>query len=80
MKKLLLICAVAALATSCKKEYSCVCTTVDTTNGVTQTTVDTFKAKSNKKDAESWCKAYPKSTVQFAGSSVPVGDMTCELK
>jgi hypothetical protein len=80
MRKLVMICIVAAFATSCKKDYSCVCTSTDTSNGKTHTTVDTYKAKSNKKDADAWCKAVPKSTVESGGSSSSVGEMSCELK
>jgi hypothetical protein len=82
MKKIVMICIVAAFATSCKKDYSCVCTTVDTSGSTTETTVTTFKAKSKKKDAEEWCKAIPKSTIEVLGMSEPIydGSTTCEVK
>jgi hypothetical protein len=80
MKKLIIICIVAAFATSCKKDYECVCTSVDTSSGVTETTVDTYKASSKKKDADAWCAAIPKSKVEVNGVSSPAGTMTCELK
>lgn len=80
MKKFITVCIVAAFATACKKDYSCVCTSTDTSNGTTTTTVDTYKAKTTKKDADAWCKAIPKSTVEFAGSTSSAGDVTCALK
>jgi hypothetical protein len=81
MKNLIMICIVAAFATSCKKDYTCVCTTVDSTGGVTQTTVDTYKAKTSKKDADEWCAAIPKSTIEVTGSpsSTANSGMTCKI-
>jgi len=80
MKKFIMICIVATLATSCKKDYQCVCTSTDTNSGVTQTTVTTLKAKTKKKDAEEWCKGFEKATVEFMGVSVPAEIGTCEVK
>lgn len=59
MKKLILLGAVAFIAafTSCKKDYSCVCTTTETNNGTTIThteTVATYKA--THKSAETSCE------------------------
>ncbi len=82
MKHLFTLCIVAALATSCKKDYTCECTSTDTTGGVTTTTVQTIKAKSSKKDAEKWCEAFPKGTATVMGITVPVddGSTKCEIK
>jgi hypothetical protein len=80
MKHFITICIVGAFATSCKKDYSCVCTTVDTSNGKTETTVDTYKAKSKKTDAQAWCDAIPKSKIDVGSSSSTPTNMTCELK
>jgi hypothetical protein len=80
MKKIIAICIVAAFATSCKKDYSCECTSVDTSNGTTTTTVDTYKASSSKKDAQAWCDAIPKSKAEVGGSPVSQTAMTCALK
>ena len=80
MKKFIIVCIVAAFATSCKKDYSCVCTSVDTSGGTPETTVTTYKASTKKKDAEAWCTAIPKSTVEVGGTSSPVDDVTCVLK
>ena len=82
MKKIMMLCIVAAFATSCKKDYSCVCTSTDKqSNGTIETTVDTYSAKTKKKDAEEWCKAIPKATLVGGGTSVTADDSrTCELK
>jgi len=80
MKHFIIVCICAAFATSCKKEYSCVCTTTDTSNGVTETTVDTYKATTKKKDAQAWCDALPKAKVEVGGSTLPADNTTCALK
>jgi hypothetical protein len=81
MKKLIAICIVAAFATSCKKEYSCECTSIDNSGSTPETTVDIFKASSNKKDAEAWCSSLEKSTADINGTVLPNTDATtCKLK
>ena len=80
MKKFITICIVAAFASSCKKDYECVCTATDTVSGVTETTVTTLKAKTKKKDAEEWCKGYQKSTVSVDGVTEPADAGTCVIK
>ena len=80
MKKLMVFCIVVAFATSCKKDYECVCTYTDTTAGVTETTVTTLKAKSKKKDAEEWCKGFEKTTVAVGGVAEPAQVGTCVIK
>ncbi len=58
MKKVLLIAAVAGLAfASCKKDYTCECTTTYVVNGVTQpsTTAEGKTGKMKKADAETKC-------------------------
>lgn len=67
MKKLLILAVVAVgfTMTSCKKEYTCVCTVT----GGTTTEVKSG-TKLSKKDAETWCE---KSTNGISGVS-------CKLK
>ena len=81
MKKLITLCIVAVFATSCKKKaYTCVCTSTDTSNGRTETTVSTYKASSTKKDADAWCKAIPLSMIGSNGVSVSLSNnMACVL-
>ncbi len=56
MKKILLIAAVAGMAmTSCKKDYTCECTTTSNAPGVGSTTASGSTGKMKKKDAESKC-------------------------
>ena len=69
MKKLFILAIVAGAfsMTSCKKDYTCEC--VDTTTGV----VDfTFKQKSTKAKAKTWCEL-------FNSTYASVGDK-CSLK
>jgi crotonobetainyl-CoA:carnitine CoA-transferase CaiB-like acyl-CoA transferase len=80
MKKLMVFCIVVAFATSCKKDYECVCTDTSTTAGVTETTVTTLKAKTKKKDAEEWCKGFEKSTVTVGAVAEPAEVGTCVIK
>jgi hypothetical protein len=81
MKKFIVLCIGVAFATSCKKDYTCECTSTSTTNGKTSTTVDSYKAKTTKKDADAWCAAIPKSTVNVGGSpSSSSSNETCVLK
>lgn len=58
MKKVLLIAAVVAFATSCKKDYTCTCTA--TTAGISASSSTTAKMK--KKEAEDWCEKYNTSS------------------
>jgi hypothetical protein len=81
MKKVLLIAAVAAFAmTSCKKDRSCVCTTVVSYGGTSSTIVSTNTQKSTKKGAEAWCSA--KGTTTYDGVAVTSSGpaSTCEVK
>ncbi len=76
MKKLIPMIAVAALATmftSCKKDYSCTCTT--TASGATTATTKYPLGKQKKKDAESACNAM-NTSVTAAGMSASV---SCKL-
>jgi hypothetical protein len=63
MKKILLVAAVAFALASCKKDYSCACTTTmtDYDNGVATvgatSSADVSVGKQKKKDAEDKCKA-----------------------
>jgi hypothetical protein len=73
MKKITLLAAVviAASFASCKKDYTCVCTTSDTSNGYAASyTFDLGKIK--KKDAKANCDA--------AGSTWSSIGYSCEAK
>jgi hypothetical protein len=73
MKKILLVAAVAGLSlVSCKKDYTCECTT--TQNG-TVVASSSYTAKLKKKDAESWCSGNATST--GGGSTIT---SSCKLK
>lgn len=62
MKKTLLIVAIAGLAmASCKKDYTCTCTTKDSTDPSFSSTA-TFSFHAKKKDAQASCDAL-KTTV-----------------
>lgn len=55
MKKLALVLAVVGFAAvSCKKDYTCECTTTSNIPGYTAAKT-TATAKMKKKDAEDWC-------------------------
>ncbi|GAB4206777.1 MAG: hypothetical protein Fur0023_16940 [Bacteroidia bacterium] len=72
MKKIAsIIGAVAIVATisSCKKNWTCECTT---TCGSTSTTVSATSGKMKKKDAEAWCN---QGNVSSSGCS-----SSCKLK
>jgi hypothetical protein len=70
MKKAFLIASVAGLAlVSCKKDYTCECTTTD--NGTVLSTT-TFTGKMKKKDSETWCT----NNVVTSGTT----KMECKLK
>lgn len=59
MKKALLLAAVAGLmAVSCKKNYTCECTTTSTDPNDTPDTYSYSLGKQKKKDAESKCKTF----------------------
>jgi len=74
MKKVLLVAAVAAFAmTSCKKEYTCECTTSSST-GSTSSSVKFDKMK--KKDAEKKCDEGD-ATFSFFGETVT---SECKIK
>lgn len=77
MKKLIPVAAVAALAmmfTSCKKDYTCTCTT--TSGGTTIGTTDVALGKQKKKDAETACNGHASSS-SVGGVTVAV---SCKLK
>lgn len=58
MKKTLAIAAVSLLAlASCKKDYTCECTTSATDNGQTISTTSTFTINDTKKNATEACEA-----------------------
>jgi hypothetical protein len=57
------------LNTSCRKDYSCTCTSVFSGGSYTSVTV----AKSTKKDAQAWCSSIEDSSAQ------PGVTTTCSL-
>lgn len=78
MKKLVL--AIAALGlvslTSCKKEYTCSCTTFSNAPGFTATTVEGKTDKMKKSDAKTKCEAGSSSTTAGGYTS----GAKCEIK
>ena len=64
-KAFIAIAAVAFVATSCKKDYTCTCT--DSSGD----TVATYTATMKKKDAENWCNTW---------NTGMAGDGKCVLK
>lgn len=82
MKKTLLIVAVAGLAmASCKKDYTCECTSTSTAGSTTFTSVTSIKAKTSKKDAQAWCDAVPKASTTVNGTAATGGTPpTCTVK
>ncbi len=76
MKKIASVAAIALFAvafTSCKKDYTCECTSKDNTGTVMSTS--TVSIKATKKDAKTACNE--ESTVSGGGSSIT---MSCSLK
>jgi hypothetical protein len=62
MKKVLLIAAVACMAmTSCKKDYTCECTTTSNAPGASSVSGSAATGKMKKADAESKCNEGDKS-------------------
>ena len=74
MKKVLFSLAVVALfaATSCKKDYTCECTTTSTVDGVDDFTSEVELLNVSKSDAEDACDA--------ADISTGVTTTSCDLK
>jgi hypothetical protein len=78
MKKMFFISAVLVVSlTSCKKDYTCVCSA-----SILGTTVSvTSEAKSSKKGAENWCKSMENpSETQNGTSTTNSFPLTCALK
>ena len=58
MKKILLVAAVAGLAmVSCKKEYTCECTSTTNASGTTMSVTASTTIKDTKKNATEACEA-----------------------
>ncbi len=58
MKKVLLVAAVAGLSmVSCKKDYTCTCTTTDSTDPSVNSSFS-YTGKMKKSDADTWCTNY----------------------
>ncbi|MBI2968291.1 MAG: hypothetical protein HYY40_10840 [Bacteroidetes bacterium] len=62
---------VALAFSSCKKEYSCTCTTTDSITGAVVGASTEYTDKMKKKDSEAWC---PASATTSGGLTV-----TCTL-
>lgn len=61
MKKIILGLSIIASASSCKKEYTCECKSIETENGNSvETVIDTKSSeiKMSKKTALDWCSQY----------------------
>lgn len=72
MKKILLVAAVASLSlVSCKKEYTCECTTTDSSDP-SFTMSASVTATMKKSEADSWCGGQK--------SSVGTISTSCKLK
>lgn len=86
MKKILLIAAVAGFAmTSCKKDYTCECTTSSTAPGFTTVTASGTTGKMKKADAEAKCnegdKTYTLPGINSNGDPVTYNyTSACEIK
>lgn len=78
MKKLVAISAIVSLSllTSCKKEYTCVCSLSFLGTTVSVQTV----AKSSKKSADEWCKSLGNPTETVDGTATTVAPLTCAIK
>ncbi|MBL7930763.1 MAG: hypothetical protein JNL60_02620 [Bacteroidia bacterium] len=78
MKKILLLAAVAGLmAVTCKKDYTCECTTTMTTpSGTTTTTAEGKTGKMKKADAEKKCDESDASASSGPYSTV----VECKIK
>lgn len=78
MKKLLLsLTALVCIGlTSCKKDYTCTCTTVDSDPNFNWSGTATYNFTAKKKDAESLCARY-ESSETYNGYSITT---TCDLK
>ncbi|MES2681863.1 MAG: hypothetical protein V4635_18360 [Bacteroidota bacterium] len=77
MKKVLFIAAIASLSlASCKKDYTCECST----SFFGTTFLVKTAAKSSKKGAEEWCKGLQTSTSTVDGQPSPSLPMTCAIK
>ena len=77
MKKLFFISAVVLVSlTSCKKDYTCVCTTSVFGSTVTATT----EAKSTKAGAKEWCESMENPDETFNGTKQTTLPLSCEIK
>lgn len=72
----LVVGSIAVLTVSCKKDWSCSCTTVTTGTINATVTGDTILTDLTKKDAESKCSSF-ESSFSFFGESATT---TCELE
>lgn len=78
MKKIITCVTVAAIAmtfASCKKDYSCTCTTTTSATGIPATTSKVSLGKQTKKDAESACNG-KSSSASSGGVTVTI---SCKL-
>ena len=69
MKKLLLVAAVAGMAlTSCKKDYTCECTTSTNVLGMTQSATASTTIKDTKSKAKEACEKGNSTANTFGGT------------
>ena len=77
MKKLVFISAVlSCVLFSCKKDYTCECTSSSFGAGVTVSTT----AHSTKSGATNWCKSYQSATETVNDTASATFPLTCSIK
>ena len=77
MKKLIYLSAILSLSlASCKKDYTCVCSTSFLGITVSANTA----AKSTKKGAEEWCKGIQNGTETVDGQATTTLPLSCAIK
>ena len=77
MKKAFLVSGlIMFLMSSCKKDYTCVCSTSFLGTTVSVTT----EAKSSKKSAEEWCNSFEAPSTTVDGAPTTNLPLNCEIK
>jgi hypothetical protein len=77
MQRIIYVIATIAVISSCKKDYTCECEPAGNPSfKITSVT----KAKTNKKDAEAWCKSRESFTYETNGASKTGNYGNCSLK
>ncbi|MBP9069182.1 MAG: hypothetical protein KBG47_06725 [Bacteroidia bacterium] len=72
--------AVISITSSCKKNYSCECTSITSGGSSGYTSMFVYSTKSKKKDAEAWCKALADSKVSSNGVVFTATHPNCVIK